>query len=342
MPELFILPDEYCIFKPNSEQHLFQQIFSFAQSKANEFTQKELEKYTQHAEQYQNILNAMSDDVSKQQYMQGLYRSMIDFKPYAEDPSSNLNLKLSLIQSLGLPTFYFTEPPQATCKESLLYMLDVLQSQQYQYPEFVTIEENDICLDCDAKEGVFSLWAIKQKAKAYAFESKPLGFKALCSNVENFSQTTNTPINIQECCHCLQFSNTSQKEFYVPKFLFNFINENESQEHIIARFSTDPKFSSQTFYRFTTTIDEWCKVFNVKPTFIKIDLGEGKELAALQGAVKTLTNNKPKLAIRLSNCPDHLLQIPEFLLQTVPEYNLFCSQKNKRGDLMLYATVTKD
>ena len=57
-------------------------------------------------------------------------------------------------------------------------------------------------------------------------------------------------------------------------------------------------------------------------TFIKMDI-EGSELAALQGAERTIKKSKPKLAICVYHKPEDLITIPQYLKKIVPEYKFF-------------------
>ncbi len=57
-------------------------------------------------------------------------------------------------------------------------------------------------------------------------------------------------------------------------------------------------------------------------TFIKMDI-EGSELAALQGAKETIQKYRPKLAISLYHKPEDMLEIPNYILNIVPDYKLY-------------------
>jgi len=60
-------------------------------------------------------------------------------------------------------------------------------------------------------------------------------------------------------------------------------------------------------------------------SFIKMDI-EGAELKALEGAEKTILKNKPKLAISIYHSNEDMLNIAEFIHNTVPEYKLYVRQ----------------
>lgn len=57
-------------------------------------------------------------------------------------------------------------------------------------------------------------------------------------------------------------------------------------------------------------------------TLLKMDI-EGAEMNALEGASATIRRWKPKIAACVYHNPDHMLQIPPFLKNLVPDYRLF-------------------
>ena len=67
------------------------------------------------------------------------------------------------------------------------------------------------------------------------------------------------------------------------------------------------------------TIDNLC---GMNATYIKMDI-EGAELKALTGAIKTIRHNKPKLAICVYHRTDDLIDIPQVIKRTCPEYKLY-------------------
>lgn len=58
------------------------------------------------------------------------------------------------------------------------------------------------------------------------------------------------------------------------------------------------------------------------PTRIKMDI-EGAELPALRGAIRTLQQHKPAMAVCIYHRTEDLWEIPAFLKMVVPEYDLF-------------------
>jgi FkbM family methyltransferase len=75
-----------------------------------------------------------------------------------------------------------------------------------------------------------------------------------------------------------------------------------------------------------------------KVTFIKMDI-EGSELKALKGAEKTISRDKPKLAISIYHSHQDMIEIPEYLHQLIPEYKFYLRQYNVFHETILYAFV---
>lgn len=74
-------------------------------------------------------------------------------------------------------------------------------------------------------------------------------------------------------------------------------------------------------------------------TFIKMDI-EGAEQEALKGAEKLITNIKPKLAICIYHSDQDMIEIPEWIHKTVPEYRLWIRQHaDTIGETVIYAMV---
>lgn len=70
----------------------------------------------------------------------------------------------------------------------------------------------------------------------------------------------------------------------------------------------------------TTTIDDYSKI-NDTPSYIKFDV-EGVEIEAINGAISTIKDKKPKLAIASYHYPKHIWEIPLLVKQLNPAYKL--------------------
>jgi len=70
------------------------------------------------------------------------------------------------------------------------------------------------------------------------------------------------------------------------------------------------------------SLDEYLKDEKEPVTFIKMDI-EGAELNALKGAEQTIKKYKPKLAISIYHKLEDMWEIPNLLLEFVPEYKFY-------------------
>jgi FkbM family methyltransferase len=81
--------------------------------------------------------------------------------------------------------------------------------------------------------------------------------------------------------------------------------------------------------------------FNEKFTFIKLDI-EGAELDALKGADKTISSNRPKIAVCIYHLPSDLWSIILYLSERYPFYTFSARTHQYDGlDFVLYAIPTK-
>jgi len=72
----------------------------------------------------------------------------------------------------------------------------------------------------------------------------------------------------------------------------------------------------------TVSLDEYLKDEKKQVTFIKMDI-EGAELNALKGAERIIREQKPKLAICIYHKPEDVWEIPNLLLDFVPDYRFY-------------------
>jgi hypothetical protein len=78
-------------------------------------------------------------------------------------------------------------------------------------------------------------------------------------------------------------------------------------------------------------------LFDIKPTFIKMDI-EGSKLDALKGARSVIKKNLPVLAVCLYYKQEHLWQIPIYIKSLYEDYSLFLKRySDECWDTILYA-----
>lgn len=74
-------------------------------------------------------------------------------------------------------------------------------------------------------------------------------------------------------------------------------------------------------------------------TFIKMDI-EGSEMNALRGAEKTIRKNRPKLAICTYHKNTDIFEIPRYIKNLIPEYQLYYRRYAETAtELVLYAVL---
>jgi FkbM family methyltransferase len=82
------------------------------------------------------------------------------------------------------------------------------------------------------------------------------------------------------------------------------------------------------------SIDDICSEF--RPTHLKMDI-EGAEMSALKGAIKTLKESRPRIAVSLYHKPLDIVEIPLFLSNLLPSYSWFIRCYGAHGyDTILY------
>lgn len=72
----------------------------------------------------------------------------------------------------------------------------------------------------------------------------------------------------------------------------------------------------------TIRLDDFYRDYKFQPNIIKMDI-EGAELKAISGALETIKNLKPNLAISVYHHPSHAIEIYKLLLKANPDYNFY-------------------
>jgi len=89
----------------------------------------------------------------------------------------------------------------------------------------------------------------------------------------------------------------------------------------------------------TVSLDEYLKDEKKQVTFIKMDI-EGAELNALKGAERIIREQKPKLAISIYHKPEDIWEIPNLLIDFVPDYKFYIRHYSSLDtETVLYAMI---
>ena len=198
--------------------------------------------------------------------------------------------------------------------------MEVYESEHQQYfpgKEILTTLPGEVFIDAGAYNGEtseeFSKWC-KDYSKIYLMEPDGLMF-----------QVAKEYIKLKKIDHV----NCINKGAYSHTTEIGFMNIAESGSSNI---SEDGKEKIQTI-----SIDEM--LAGEKATYIKMDI-EGAEMAALEGAEKTIVKYKPKLAISIYHNEDDLWKIPFYIKNKYPWYRIFIRHYTSfTTETVLYAIV---
>ncbi len=180
--------------------------------------------------------------------------------------------------------------------------------EQYKYQDKVFAQDGDVVIDgggCWGDTALYFSNRVGSKGKVYSFEFIPGNQKILKKNVE-----LNPILN--------------QRIFMVPNPLWS---KSDVEMHYLdngpaSRVSFDYFDTAQGKVK-TISIDDFVERNNIhKVDFIKMDI-EGAEMNALQGAINTIRNFKPKLAICIYHSLDDFFDIPVWIKNLGLGYEVF-------------------
>ncbi|TLT08737.1 FkbM family methyltransferase [Aliarcobacter thereius] len=204
------------------------------------------------------------------------------------------------------------------------FLINFLYNKQYSYKNSdieIKILENDVVLDCGSCWGDNALYFAKEVGKnghIVAFEFDDNNLEIFNKNLEINHDIKNITI-IKNA-----LDNSVDKEL-------NFISNNGG-----TRISDKGENPVKT-----TTIDKIFADLNLKRVdFIKMDI-EGFELQALEGAINTIKEFKPKLAISLYHKYKDFIEIPFWIKSNFPDYKIYLDHHTIHGEeTVLYATIS--
>jgi FkbM family methyltransferase len=200
--------------------------------------------------------------------------------------------------------------------------------EQYAYKDIhklICAKEGDVVIDAGACWGDTALYfssKVKEKGSVYSFEFIP-------QNIDFFNK--NLSLN----------SKLSGNINLIKRPLWDI-------QDLDVYFVDDGPASKVSFEELknydgkvkTTTIDVFIKENNIhKVDFIKMDI-EGAELNALKGAINTITQFKPNLAIAIYHSLDDFTQIPKWINNLGLGYKLYLGHYTIHdGETVLFATI---
>lgn len=180
--------------------------------------------------------------------------------------------------------------------------------EQYRYKNMVFAKEGDYVIDGGACYGDSALYfadIVKDKGKVFSFEF-------LKENINFFHKNIALNLEKQNIIELIENPLWSDSESELSAI----------ESGSASRLSNKENDKNAQTYK-TISIDNFVIQNNIeKIDFIKLDI-EGAELEALKGAITTIKKYKPKLAICLYHKNIDFSEIPKFLKEIVPEYELY-------------------
>lgn len=193
--------------------------------------------------------------------------------------------------------------------------------EQYAYKEIVQVEKDDIVIDCGGATGDTALYFCSKGAeKVFVFEFIKSSLLKIEQQIQN-----NLQFNKQIKIVNNAVWNTSNEELsYMDRGNASIVgNKNIYPNKVV-----------------TKSIDSLVKEENTLIDFIKMDI-EGAEYEALLGASKTISKQKPKLAISVYHKENDLINIPLLLKKLNPDYEFYFDYYTDTGAEAILYTINK-
>lgn len=222
---------------------------------------------------------------------------------------------LSLLEEGGYPADLIFDGP-------MFYRRLIEDIDQYFSPEFMTFEDEEIFVDagcCTLDTSIRLRKRCGSVKKVYAFEPDPHNYKVCLKAKEqyHFSEAEIIPCGTWNKRTTLRFEATGGGGSHICK-------------------DSDSNQGKQIIEVPVMPIDEAINAQD-QVTMIKMDV-EGAELESLKGAWQTIQRCRPKLAICIYHRPEHMVTIPLYIKELVPEYKLYIRHHSSdAGETVLYA-----
>lgn len=199
--------------------------------------------------------------------------------------------------------------------------------EQYRYKNEVFVQAGDYVIDggaCYGDTAVYFADLTKENGKVFSFEF-------MKENLELYYRNIDLNPNLKNRIELIKKplgSNSSDKFYAIESGPGSYLTTNKPED-----------FSEEYT---TISIDDFVKENNVeKIDFIKLDI-EGAELKTLKGAIETIKKYKPNIAVCLYHKLSDLWEIPKFLKEILPEYDLYLDHfTTMQWETVLFAKVKK-
>ena len=268
-------------------------------------------------ESINKVLNHLSDDKSKMDYLLvWISHLLMDESVLSVYATGSSNLIRIANGSWNYAGYELRGIYEADC-------LEELSEEIYRIPE-VEPESGDVVFDLGAYRGdtvAFFEKYVGPKGHIYAFEPDETNAYYLCQNIETnrFENVLHVPHGVynQNGHFMLTAGEGGGSNLFVLK------NGQDTDDVCKVELTTLDLYVNQN------SID--------KIDFVKADI-EGCELEMLQGGLQTLQRFYPKLALALYHKLNDLIDIPLYLIENAPEYQVYIRQRSQRPQAtVLYA-----
>lgn len=269
----------------------------------------------------------LDDDESKKRYIHYIaFKSLNSFLARLRFNWDTFQKNMALVQSQLQKNNSTLNIKNFTHPVDLLHdtndtsgMVQIFIDEQYAYKDIITVQENDIVIDCGGGSGDTSLYFCAKGAKlVYVYEF-------LTSNLNRIKKHRQANPEHEHKIHIIDNAvwNTSNTKL-------SFVELGNA-----SKVGEEHQYPNKTE---TLAIDELAKKQNLdRVDFIKMDI-EGAEIPALEGAKEVIQTFKPKLAISVYHKNDDLITIPALIKQYNPEYKFFFDYYTDTGaEAILYA-----
>ncbi len=303
---------------------------------AKEEAQKYLQWFKYNREKLNYLYDLLEDNKEKELYVKTIYTKLVGHMNISEEEKQKYLLSREQfdnlledesVKKLNSVTrklkFYNLEKLGYNLK---LYGARALLDKLVVYNQYshasCQIQKGDFVIDgggCWGDTALIFAQKTGEKGEIFVFEFFEDNLKIL---KENFSLN----------------DNTSKKVVLIEKPLYNTSNKVLYLNHACADITTltENKNSLQQYK--TISIDDFVEQNNIERIdFIKLDI-EGSELAALDGARRTIMKYKPKLAIAAYHRYDDYYEISRFINELNLGYKFYFASYTPTGtDTVIYA-----
>lgn len=188
-----------------------------------------------------------------------------------------------------------------------------IKEQYFAYDIYKKMSD-EVFIDCGAFRGDILKYFTENNSRNYkkyiAVEPDPANYR----RIEKMQEAADCRVNVIKCAL------SDKPEILRMK---NYLKENSL-------------IGKEGFEVYANTLDNICEKYNIKPTFIKIDV-EGFEEKLINGAIETIKKYKPLIAIAIYHKPDDLWKLPLKIMEILPGHSFFIRSYMNLNETVLYA-----